>query len=316
MNSMKSHKVSLSLLFRKQREHEQHEVNAPHPQTPGHTMALSPTEQAQTPQTDAEKAAAAAMANECNPFLQLPQEIHNAIFLRLIDPAHADKFSCVHHAGMHDLHQNTCTRHIQRSTPNLRALTTIARTCKQLQSEFAVTVSEYRANTLHHFRILDAEDFRAFELFFEQSRSTALKYRLTPQLKITLPAKSPFVSIVLITLSTFPANLLDSMTLELSQPDWSDERDAKTFMLDLSLNRGILQLGFMACTLVTRRHFDGMWSLFYSPMSGLSEEQQHAWAGTDVASSLWNQRGPHYPLGYPMFRKGVQKWDRGLKILD
>lgn len=261
-----------------------------------------------------EKAAKAAQTNSHNFFLQLPQEIHNAIFFHLVDPAYADKFSFVNHAGMHGLWHDESARHIQRSTPNLRALMAIARSCKQLRSESVSIVSDYRTNTFHHFRILDAEDFAAFETFFDKTKSDSLKYRLTPQLKITIPSDSTSLKKVMKALSTMPANILNSLLLELSQPTGLHIPEPKTFLVSLVPMGNMLQLNSISCTKVTRRYFDGMWTLWYSPNDSLSDEQRIAWVGGIQADSHWDEKGVKSTLEddkkpVPV-RSAVQEWTR------
>lgn len=263
-------------------------------------------------------AIAATTANQENLFLKLPQEIHNAIFIRLVDPSNAVRTSYVDHAGMHDLLADEDTRHVQCSTPTLRSLLPIMLTCKQLHSEFAETLSDLRSKTVHQFRILDTEDFRAFKFFFNSPN--VLHYQLTPQLKVTLPADSHHLTAVLTTLAKLSDSLLESLTLELPWRVHPRTERMELFLHGLHQTNPILQLGSMVCTTVSHRRFDGMWSLRYRSIRSLDQDQRDAWVGPgirqDVSRCMWDDVQERGMEAAKVESTGVQKWSRHLMLRE
>ena len=147
-------------------------------------------------------------------------------------------------------------RHFQRSTPTLRTLLPITSVCRQLRFEFAETLSKLRSKTVHHFRILDIEDFCAFQGFF--NNTNMLHYRLTPQLTITIPLSSAKLPAVFATFVRLPESPLESLTLELPMLVPRNEGSPELFLQELDHCKQILQLGPMVCTKLSYRRFDGM----------------------------------------------------------
>ena len=263
------------------------------------------------PSISIEKANAASLTNSNNPFLKLPQEIHSAVFLHLIDPSKASKTSYVDHAGLQGLFPRNSTRHIQCSTPTLRSLLILSSTCKQLHSEFASTLEDLRSKTTHHFRLLDTEDFTAFHLFF---RSPVLSsYRLTPHLKVTMPAKDHRLIPTLPFLSGIPAGVLNSLTLEISDPGRLPNLNPSSFLAVLKLpdSSHLMQIGSMVCSSMSHRRFDGMWTLRYRFIGDLKCSEREAWLDPrdwqDQFLCSWTDEGDRVSH---FLTPGVEEWER------